>query len=237
MENASKALIIAGSILITILLIAVAVYVFNQGKTMFRENADKSSVEVQSFNAKFTTYQTNWEYGLVISDDTARYQASNILNNISDVISAANLASSVNYQNNYGYSYYDSRDGYVETINAVEVIIDLNGYSGSDLKKYYLIEPNKDVNSDCVYGADSISDLSLNAGARAARISSFNTSNETSCNTLLKALSETKLVTYNNSKYTLYRYYFKGEYSMNETNSKIDSLKFTLVYDRNFNSL
>lgn len=57
MENASKALLIAGSILIAILLIAMGVKVFTstQGTTDQTEKAMQST-EVAMFNSKFTQY-------------------------------------------------------------------------------------------------------------------------------------------------------------------------------------
>lgn len=55
MENASKALIIAGAILLSILLISLGIMVYNQAKGTINE-ADLSTEEVQTFNTKFTTY-------------------------------------------------------------------------------------------------------------------------------------------------------------------------------------
>ncbi len=56
MENASKALIIAGAILISIVLITVGVAVLNQGSDV----ANSSSMEgtqLQTFNQKFAQYE------------------------------------------------------------------------------------------------------------------------------------------------------------------------------------
>ena len=56
MENASKALIIAGAILISIVLITVGVAVLNQGSDV----ANSSSMEgtqLQTFNQKFNQYE------------------------------------------------------------------------------------------------------------------------------------------------------------------------------------
>lgn len=246
MENASKALIIAGSVLITVMIIAVAVYIFQRGKELSNVEYTRSeTADVQSFNAQFTSYETTWNYGNSIANgstgDSARYTASNSLNKISDVISAVNLAASINSQNNYGYSYYDTRNGFVETIDAVEVIIDMSVNTPDNLKKYYIIEPNQNVKSNYVYGIDSISSTTLSSEARATRISNFSsgfsTYTETKCNDLLEILNETKLVKYNNSNYTLYKYYFEGTYELNSSSGKIDSIKFTLVYDSGFDNL
>lgn len=58
MENASKALIIAGAILISILLISVGILVMNSINPM-KDSAQKRSEAMasESFNAQFTSYE------------------------------------------------------------------------------------------------------------------------------------------------------------------------------------
>ena len=56
MENASKALIIAGAILLSILIIALGVFVFNQAKSSIG-NTGLSDQEVAAFNSKFDSYE------------------------------------------------------------------------------------------------------------------------------------------------------------------------------------
>lgn len=57
MENATKALLIAGSILIAILLIAMGVRVFNSTKgTTDQVEGTMQTTEVATFNNKFTVY-------------------------------------------------------------------------------------------------------------------------------------------------------------------------------------
>ena len=55
MENASKALIIAGAILLAILLITLGILVYNQAAGVINSNA-MSDVEIQQFNQKFLQY-------------------------------------------------------------------------------------------------------------------------------------------------------------------------------------
>ena len=58
MENASKALIIAGAILIAILLISVAVLIINStGGMQDRVKKSSDTMEIQSFNSQFTVYE------------------------------------------------------------------------------------------------------------------------------------------------------------------------------------
>ena len=58
MENASKALLIAGAILIVILLIAVGMLVYSQSRGAIDTGvAQMSSAEITMFNAQFTNYE------------------------------------------------------------------------------------------------------------------------------------------------------------------------------------
>ena len=60
MENASKALIIAGAILIAILLISVGILVMNSmNKPIDQATSEGSSMSAQMFNSKFITYFGN----------------------------------------------------------------------------------------------------------------------------------------------------------------------------------
>ena len=56
MENASKALIIAGSILLSILIIALGMYIFGQAGSS-TDTSQLSALEVSSFNGKFDKYK------------------------------------------------------------------------------------------------------------------------------------------------------------------------------------
>ena len=56
MENASKALIIAGAILLAILIISLGIMIYNQASGVVNNNA-MSEVDITSFNQKFTQYE------------------------------------------------------------------------------------------------------------------------------------------------------------------------------------
>jgi len=58
MENASKALIIAGAILLSILLISLGLVVYNTASSTIN-NVNLSEQEIQTFNSKFMTYVGN----------------------------------------------------------------------------------------------------------------------------------------------------------------------------------
>ena len=55
MENASKALIIAGAILLSILLISLGIMIYNQAAGVINNNS-MTEVEVTGFNQKFEQY-------------------------------------------------------------------------------------------------------------------------------------------------------------------------------------
>lgn len=56
MENASKALIIAGAILLAILIISLGIFIFSQASEITK-NSGISDVEVLQFNEKFTSHE------------------------------------------------------------------------------------------------------------------------------------------------------------------------------------
>lgn len=58
MENASKALIIAGAILLSILIISLGIMVYNNAKSTVSD-ANLSSEQAQTYNSKFTMYTGN----------------------------------------------------------------------------------------------------------------------------------------------------------------------------------
>ena len=55
MENASKALIIAGAILLAILIISLGILIYNQASGIVTNN-NMSEVDINTFNSKFTQY-------------------------------------------------------------------------------------------------------------------------------------------------------------------------------------
>ncbi len=67
MENASKALIIAGAILISILLISVGIMVMNSAYGVFGTMGQRmDSAAIESFNANFTSYQGTSQRGSTV---------------------------------------------------------------------------------------------------------------------------------------------------------------------------
>jgi len=78
MENASKALIIAGAILISILLISVGIMIMNSaGDITDQAGAQTDSMALQSFNAQFTAYEGSGKSASQIRSLISAVNASN----------------------------------------------------------------------------------------------------------------------------------------------------------------
>ncbi len=65
MENASKALIIAGAILLSILLISLGIMIFTQAQDVI-SGSGMSKAELQTFNSTFTKYENDNVRGSVV---------------------------------------------------------------------------------------------------------------------------------------------------------------------------
>ncbi len=80
MENASKALIIAGAILLSILIISLGIAIFNQASGVVNNNA-MTEVEVNSFNQKFEQYTGDKVRGANINALIQAVNTNNMANN------------------------------------------------------------------------------------------------------------------------------------------------------------
>ena len=83
MENASKALIIAGAILLAILLISLGILIFNQAQDTVN-NSGMSQAEITAFNNKFLKYEGT-QKGSVVKSLINEVIASNADENNPDV--------------------------------------------------------------------------------------------------------------------------------------------------------
>lgn len=129
MENASKALIIAGAILIAILLISVGIILVNSGKDVTETGtAGMASQKIQTFNSQFTAYEGT-KKGSEIRGVYNTVNASNATDSehqvsITGVTSAGNLSATKNYTVTITYATSDvagvTEKGYVQTINIAE---------------------------------------------------------------------------------------------------------------------
>lgn len=78
MENASKALIIAGAILISILLISVGILVMNStGNMQDQVSSSADSMAIETFNSQFLSYETDTNSAAQIRTLISKVNASN----------------------------------------------------------------------------------------------------------------------------------------------------------------
>ena len=77
MENASKALIIAGAILLAILIISLGIMIYNQASGVVNNNA-MSEVDISSFNQKFTQYSGTNVRGSQVNALLSQIQTNNV---------------------------------------------------------------------------------------------------------------------------------------------------------------
>ena len=76
MENSSKALIIAGAILLAILLISLGIMIFNQAQDTVT-NSGMTEAELTSFNNKFLKYEGNAVKGTMVKSMMQEVKAAN----------------------------------------------------------------------------------------------------------------------------------------------------------------
>ena len=113
MENASKALIIAGAILIAILLISVAVIIMNStGSMQDRVGKTADTMEIQTFNSNFTSYEGTNISASQVKALLSLIKSSNAANGVADT--AADKQSTTEK-----YVYLDNSTGTISSITAV----------------------------------------------------------------------------------------------------------------------
>ena len=128
MENASKALIIAGAILISILLISIGIILINSGRDITETGTSgMNSQKIQTFNSQFTAYEGKRK-GSEIRSIFNTVNASNATDEehqveITGITSAADLKSTKNYDVTITYATADGDDtekGYINVIDISE---------------------------------------------------------------------------------------------------------------------
>lgn len=115
MENATKALIIAGAVLIGIILLSIGVALWRNYANFSKENAQSTRAQqLEEFNVKFRKYEYNSQ---ATKEDEKNYITAQ------DVRTIANLAKDYNEKNGNG-----------ETI--IEVKSNISGFTSKDLTSW-----------------------------------------------------------------------------------------------------
>lgn len=130
MENASKALIIAGAILLSILIIGVGIFIFTSSQGMIDESLQSMSTqEVQAFNSQFTSYQ-----GDELTGSNVKALLTVLAGNLGTYADEPSKVPSVNGTNviNTGNAVYNNTNqanNYINAINALRnAVINKNTY-------------------------------------------------------------------------------------------------------------
>lgn len=124
MENASKALIIAGAILISILLISVGVLIMNStGNTQqsVQENAD--TIAIRTFNSNFTPYEGEDQSASQIRSLISAVKSSNAKSENQIELKGVTTGLKANKKYTVVLGYEDSTGsgtGYIKTITISE---------------------------------------------------------------------------------------------------------------------
>ena len=133
MENASKALIIAGAILLSILLISLGIMIFNTAQDTTR-NSGMNQAQVSSFNNKFTKYEGEKIKGsevksliqeiIASNGDENNINAGRVIEVAGDVVTGTNTAlvsSGIKVTSTYTVSVTGhTGDGYISQIKITE---------------------------------------------------------------------------------------------------------------------
>jgi len=202
MENASKALIMAATVLIGIMLIGIMVYLFRTGAIVGENYENKKTTEqIEAFNAKFEVFQRE-------------------NNTISDVISAANLAYSINARNEY------------DNINKVEVVVKLSSSSGATT---FDIISDENLPKNTFYKNRNESTKINFYDLMSKDIKTINSTYGTSIAYINETNKLTDINTYSSERQ--YRYYFKvGEDDLNYNGitGLIDKITFIIDAPKKF---
>ena len=121
MENASKALIIAGAILLAILIISLGILIYNQASSVVTDNS-MDEVAISTFNNKFTNYAGS-QRGSTVRALVQQVNASNAakenaskqitLSGVSDI---STIDTGAMYTVTIGYSTTGANNGLVNSI-------------------------------------------------------------------------------------------------------------------------
>lgn len=137
MENASKALIIAGAILLSILIISLGLIIYNQAKTTI-DSVNLSEQEVQTFNAKFSSYagqnvstsKVNQLIQQVIATNQASLDAAETAKYVTITFPGVSGASTTISCTQSGGASYSNQDKTVKTGRTYTVEITNNSKTG-----------------------------------------------------------------------------------------------------------
>lgn len=203
MENATQALVIAGGVLIAVMIISLGIYLFSSASVISESyDATMSENDIQQFNNKFQIYSKKYKSDGAESEKT--------FNLASEVVSAVNLAYSINKKNNY------------DKQASVDVIIDFPEINNADWKKkVYAIWPDKRIEANKIYCI---------SGLPSSRIISTtpNESNSKDLNVFLDEFSKDNSEKFKDNLKRAYYYGFNGEVKIDSQTGLVNQVIFTV---------
>lgn len=140
MENASKALLMAASILLGIMIISVAVALFSSFGGFGKEIMTRiEETQIAEFNAQFLKY-----YGEIYNEETGKYEKIKLTTH--DIVTLANLA----YKNNIEHEVENENEKNEKTYYIQLVVKKALNFekSSEDKLKQFIIDNNMYYNSN-----------------------------------------------------------------------------------------
>jgi len=119
MENASKALLIAGAILLAILVVSLIIYLAVSGGNFLISNTNNDSSEIKAFNSKFTKYEGNSVSGIDVKQLLKDVNA--VKQNTGDNISLTGKSESNKIKNNENYKVTLSYSNETGKVNSIDI--------------------------------------------------------------------------------------------------------------------
>ena len=119
MENASKALLIAGAVLIAILVVSLIVYLAVSGGNILVSNTKNNSSEIKAFNSKFTKYEGDTISGIDVKQLLKDVNA--VKQNTGENISLTGKTTSNEIKNNENYKVTLSYSDETGKVNSIDI--------------------------------------------------------------------------------------------------------------------
>lgn len=206
MENASKALIIAGTTIIGVMIITIFVYVFREGSKVNEAYDQKQqNNQLELYNSKFEQYNRD-------------------NNTIMDIISLCNLAFSINEASKSSIGtekYYDNTNAVEITVKNGNTVLfkipNIIDNTREQIGKNQILNGSGEVKSIYLLASENIATLK----DEKIDITNIHGAKEN------EKLSETRLA--NDVNKTIYKYLFKCEnVSYKKINGQIESMTFSI---------
>ena len=170
MENASKALLIAGELLIAMLVLAVAVYIVsNVMRVSDAYEHTMSSQEIDKFNSHFTKYEGRWDITAQEIVSTINY-AKQFNEEVGTVMIKVEIRKNV-LQPLPNPRAWEPYDGNPENLNTMKFISSYNDFLKNSSTGKYLEIPERDIYGNPITGTDIHGNIV--AGTRKPRVQTF----------------------------------------------------------------